>query len=211
MPYGRIGGGLVVGGWGLVAASIPLSYAPVQGVGGVTGSVAAVVIGIGLAVLAVKAPASAGSRSMRAGLGLLAVGLACLAGSTVAAARLTYDPLEDLPFLVLLAGGGLVTALGMLVTQVSLLVAGGLARRLGASFFVAIAAFYLLQGLAGMTQDSQPLQLLSIGLSLVAAAVFLVACAGPGLLAIRADRRASASTAGPTSTPAPTGSVAPMP
>jgi len=184
---GRIGGGLVLGGWALLAAGMALSWVAGSAVGGATMSAALAVVGSGAAVIAIKGPAPLGGRLVRFWLGILAVGLFGIAGSAIAAARLTYDPLEDWPTIVLLLGGGLAALIGMLFTQLSLLVARGLARKLGALFFAGFAGIYLAQGLAAISQDVAPLRIVAGLLAIVAVAVFLVGCAGPGVLAFRGD------------------------
>lgn len=188
MRNGRIGGGLVIGGWALLAAGIALSWIAGSVVGGATTAIAEALIGFGALVLAITGTAPLGGRLVRVGLGILAVGLFGVAGSSIAAARLSYDPLEDLPTIVLLLGGGLATIIGMLLTQLALLVAGGLARKLSALFFAGLASIYLMQGLAAISQDGVPLRLVANLLTVVAAAAFLVGCAGPGLLVVRARR-----------------------
>jgi hypothetical protein len=183
MRYGRIGGGLVIGGWGLLGAGTALGF--VAGwVGGAWMSAASlVVVGCGAALLAIKGPAPLRGRAVRVGLGIMAAGLLGVVGSWIAAARLTYDPLEDMPTVVLSLGGELLLCVGMLVTQLSLLRAGGLARRLGALFFAGLGGVCLMGSLAALSPDSVPLPL-----ALVGGAAFLVGCAGPGLLAFRGDR-----------------------
>ncbi|HEY5433629.1 MAG TPA: hypothetical protein VIK13_00225 [Candidatus Limnocylindrales bacterium] len=188
MRYGRIGGGLVVGGWGLLVAGMALSWVAGSVVGGATMSASLAVVGCGAALLAIKGPAPLRGRAVRVGLGIMAAGLLGVAGSSIAAARLTYDPLEDMPTVVLLLGGGLLLFVGMLVTQLSLIRAGGLARRLGALFFAGLGGIYLMESLAALSPDSVPLQLITGALALVGGAGFLVGCAGPGLLALRGDR-----------------------
>ena len=188
MRYGRIGGGLVVGGWGLLVAGMALLWVAGSVVGGATMSASLAVVGCGAALLAIKGPAPLRGRAMRVGLGIMAAGLLGVTGSSIAAARLTYDPLEDMPTVVLLLGGGLLLFVGMLVTQLSLIRAGGLARRLGALFFVGLGGIYLMQGLAALSPDSVPLRLVAGALALVGGAAFLVGCAGPGLLACRGDQ-----------------------
>jgi hypothetical protein len=188
MRNGRIGGGLVLGGWALLAAGMALSWVAGSVVGGATMSASLAVIGSGAAVIAITGPAPFGGRLARLWLGILALGLFGVAGSAITAARLTYDPLEDMPTVVLLLGGGLATFIGMLLTQLSLLIARGLARKLGALFFAGFAGIYLAQGLAAVSQDLAPLRLAVGLLAVVAVAVFLVGCAGPGLLAFRGDR-----------------------
>jgi len=64
------------------------------------------IVGAGILVLAMTGAPPLRGRVLRAGLGILAVGLVCLAGSSIAAARLAYDPLEDAPTVVLLFAGG---------------------------------------------------------------------------------------------------------
>jgi len=188
MRNGRIGGGLVTGGWALFAAGIALSWVAGSFIGGLTISAGLALVGFGALALAITGPAPLGGRFVRVWLGILAVGLFGVAGSSIAAARLSYDPLEDWPTIILLLGGGLLTFVGMLLTQLALLVAGGLARKLGALFFVGFACIYLTQGLAAISPDASPLRLLAGLLSVVAGVAFVVGCAGPGLLALRGGR-----------------------
>jgi hypothetical protein len=192
MRNGRIGGGLVIGGWALLAAGGALSYVAGSVVGGATMSAAVAVVGFGAAIIAITGPAPLTGRFVRLWLGILAIGLFGVAGSSIAAARLTNDPLEDWPTVVLLLGGGLATFVGMLLTQLSLLATRGLARKLGALFFAGFVGINatqgLAQGLAAASRDVEPLRLPLSLLAVVVVAVFLVGCAAPGLLAFRGDR-----------------------
>jgi hypothetical protein len=191
MRNGRIGGGLMIGGWALFALGIVLSNIAGSVIGGATMTAAFAVAGSGAAVLAAGGPAPLRGRVVRLGLALLAVGLIAVAGSSIAAARLSYDPLEDLPTVVLLLGGGLVVAIGMLLTQLALVRAGGLARRLGILFFAGLGVVYAMQVVAAMVPDAGPVTLAAVALSFVGAAGFAIGCAGPGILALRTDRGVS--------------------
>ena len=53
MRNGRIGGGLVLGGWALLAAGMALSWVAGSAVGGATMSAALAVVGSGAAVIAI--------------------------------------------------------------------------------------------------------------------------------------------------------------
>jgi hypothetical protein len=194
MRYGRIGGALVIGGWGLVAASVPLSYGPVPGAGAVAVNVAAGIIAAGAALIAFAGPRPLDGRVVRLGLGILAIGLLGFTASSIAAARLTYDPLEDMPTVVLFLGGGLATVVGMLITQLALVRAGGLARRLAACFFGGFAGACLL-GVLTSFFGSGPLQLAAGALAVGALIAFMVGAAGPGILVTRRDPASVAAPA----------------
>jgi len=194
MRNGRIGGGLVIGGWALVVLGMAASWVVGSTIGNAIVMLALAVVGAGAAILAAAGPAPLQGRVVRIGLAFLAVGLIAVACSAVAAARLTYDALEDAPTVVLLLGGGLATAIGMLLTQVSLVRAGGLARKLGGMFFLGLAGIYLLQVIASVAQDVAPVKMVAIVLSVVAAAAFAIGCAAPGLLAALGARGVPAAT-----------------
>ena len=97
------------------------------------------VVGIGAAGLAVGPGQTVRGRVMRVGLGVVAAGLIAIAFSSVVAAGLTYDPLANAPVVILLFGGALATAIGMLVTEISLLRTAGLSRTSGILFFGGLA------------------------------------------------------------------------
>ena len=193
MRYGRIGGGLVIGGWALAVIGIGLSWVASSAVFGLVGTLAAVMIGSGAAVIAIAGVAPLRGLVVRVGLGLLAVGLTCLVGSAIVAARLTYEPFEDAPFIVLFVAGWLASSVGMLVTQLALIRAGGLARRLGVLFFAGLASTWLMGALAA-AMGSGPLQIVAAALAVLGATGFVIGCAAPGVLVVRADRAAVAVT-----------------
>ena len=183
-----IGGGLMIGGFVLVAFGAGISSLVGSVISGATMSLGMALIGVGALVLAIAGPAPLSGRFVRIGLDILAVGLLGVAGSSIAAARLSYDPLEDMPTVILLLGGGLAAIIGMLLTQLALLVAGGLARKLGVLFFAGLAGIYLMQSLAAISPEASPLRLVLVLSSVIAAAALLVGCAGPALLAFRGGR-----------------------
>jgi hypothetical protein len=193
MRLGRIGGVAVLLGWGLLAAGVALSNIAGSTVGGAVMRASFAMIGCGAASLAISGPPPLHGRGVRIGLGMLAVGLVSVALSSVAAARLTYDPLEDLPTVVLLLGGGLATFLGVFVTEVALLFVRGDARLVGSLFFLGLGLVLLMAALGDGAAGDGPLQLAGRVIGLVGAVTLAIWCVGPGVLAVRGDRRIGAA------------------
>ena len=127
---------------------------------------------------------------MRVSLGVVAAGLIAIACSSVVAAGLTYDPLANAPVVILLFGGALATAVGMVVTEVSLLRTAGLSRTLGILFFGGLAVFAVMSSVGGSGEDPGLLEIVARGLALAGAIGCLIGCAGPGLLAVMGDQPA---------------------
>jgi hypothetical protein len=184
MEFGRMSGWLIIGGWALFAAGVALSNVAGSVVGGAVMTVSLALAATGAAGLAISGRQPVRGRVVRVSLGVLAVGLVAIACSSVVAAGLTYDPLENGPFVVLFFVGALATTIGMLVTEVWLLRTAGLSRTSGILFFVGLAVFAIMSSAGGGSPDPAPLQIMARGLGLVGAIGFLVGCAGPGLLAV---------------------------
>jgi hypothetical protein len=186
MRFGRIGGMLIVGGVALFVFGYALLI-----VGAVVGNLvtgcAMALIGSGAAILCATGPAPLHGRVIRAGLGVLAVGLGSLLASSIVASTLTYDPLESWPVVVLGFGGFLALALGSLIAEASLLRAKGHARAVGL-VLVAGPLFALLAGIISANVASDPLvSAVTGGLVILGAAGFFLGCAGIGMLVIKGD------------------------
>jgi hypothetical protein len=131
---------LVIVGWGLVIAT-GLIYAMGGSVGVGLASLGGFVLLAGLATVAggaiaisVAGPRELHGRAVRIGLALFGIGLACTSASSILAATTANDPLESIPTIVLLFGGGWVSLLGAVITILSLLLAPGRPRMLGLAF-----------------------------------------------------------------------------
>jgi hypothetical protein len=186
MRFGRIGGMLIVGGVALFVFGYALLI-----VGAVVGNLvtgcAMALIGSGAAILCATGPAPLHGRVIRAGLGVLAVGLGSLLASSIVASTLTYDPLESWPVVVLGLGGFLALALGSLMAEASLLRTSGPPRAVG-SFLIAGPLLSLLAGIISANVSDVPLvSALTGALVILGAAGFLLGCAGIGLLVIKDD------------------------
>jgi hypothetical protein len=195
MDIGRTSGWLVIGGWTLFAAGVALSNVAGSVVGGTVTSVSLAVAGAGAAGLAISNAPSLRGRVARVSLAILAAGLIAIACSSVVAAGLTYDPLENGPFVVLALGGALATTAGMLVTEISLLRTAGVSRTSGSLFFAGLAVLAIMSSIGGANADPEPLQIGARALALVGAIGFLIGCAGPGLLVVTGDHAAPAGSA----------------
>jgi hypothetical protein len=194
MDIGRTSGWLVIGGWALFAAGVALSNVAGSVVGGTVTSVSLAVAGAGAAGLAISNAPPLRGRVARVSLAILAAGLIAIACSSVVAAGLTYDPLENGPFVVLALGGALATTVGMLVTEISLLRTAGVSRTSGSLFFAGLAVLVIMSSIGGANADPGPLQIGARALALVGAIGFLIGCAGPGLLAVTGDHAAPAGS-----------------
>lgn len=199
MQFGRIGGTLVVGGWALVAitGAILVGGGSVgigaRTTGGLTLSAALALIGLGAAVLSRSGPPALAGRAVRVGLGILAVGLLSVLLAAIIAGASEFDPLESIPTIVLLFGGGWATLIGLLIAVIALVRAPGRSRAVGLLFLgglgLCIAAIVLAGGnvrrLEGITAAMAALGYVGIVLSGI----------GLGLLAIDGGRAATAATA----------------
>lgn len=194
MTLARLGGLSLIGGWALlvIAGAIVVAGGSVGigsgSIGGVVMAASLVLIGAGGVVVAVAGPSLLHGRLVRVGLGILGLGILGLAGSSIAAARLTYDPLEDGPTVVLLFAGGLATMVGAPVTVLSLLLTPGRPRVVGAAF-VAGLLLLVLAGVAnqyvGSTRACAP--------ALVGDSLVIASGIGLGVLALRGERRGPAA------------------
>ena len=197
MRLGRIGGLLVVGGWGLfiLVGAIVIAGGSVgigaRSVGGLVLDAALGLIGSGAAVLSIAGPTPRNGRAMRIGLGLLAVGLLSFFLGAIIAGASEFDPLESIPVIVLVFGGGWAALIGVVVTDIALVRAPGRSRLVGllllAGFGLCIAAIVLAGGnarlLDGITAATAALGGIGIALSGI----------GVGLLAIDGGRAATVS------------------
>lgn len=187
MDIGRTSGWLVIGGWTLFPAGVALSNVAGSVVGGAATTVSLALAGAGAMGLAISNELPRHGRVMRLSLGIMGAGLIALACSSVVAASLTYDPLENGPFVILFPGGAAATTIGILVTEVSLLRTAGLSRTLGVLFFAGLVVLAIMSSIGGGTADPGLLQIMARGLAIVGAIGFLIGCAGPGLLAVTGD------------------------
>ncbi|HEY8437946.1 MAG TPA: hypothetical protein VIK65_04965 [Candidatus Limnocylindrales bacterium] len=172
-----------------------------RGIGGVVLLGAIALAAIGLATTGLVGPRPFDGRTARAGLCILAFGLASLEVSSLIALTLTYDPLEHWPSVVTLLGGMLGLVVGAPVTVLAFLKDGGASRRL-ALMFLGGLVLVLVGGnvvlnlfMNGAVQG--PAQLVYFG-GLVAlilgVGAMTLAFAGIGWLAIAAGRRMTAAT-----------------
>ena len=197
MGFGRIGGVFVVGGWVLfvVTGAIFAGGGAVRigdgAIGGLALAASLALVGSGAAVLSIAGPRPLHGRAVRVGLGILAVGMLSSLASSAIAAGLTYDPLEDGPFVILFLVGGLATIIGSPVTVLSLVRAGGRPRAVG-SLFLAGLLLVILGGFlgAGTNPNPDPLPVIGRALAVLGALVIVLAGTGVGVLAINGSRSA---------------------
>ena len=197
MGFGRIGGVFVVGGWVLfvVTGAIFAGGGAVRigdgAIGGLALAASLALVGSGAAVLSIAGPRPLHGRAVRVGLGILAVGMLSSLASSAIAAGLTYDPLEDGPFVILFLVGGLATVIGSPVTVLSLVRAGGRPRAVG-SLFLAGLLLVILGGFlgAGTNPNPDPLPVIGRALAVLGALVIVLGGTGVGVLAINGSRSA---------------------
>jgi hypothetical protein len=130
-------------------------------------------LGAGAAVLSVAGPRPLEGRNVRIGLGTLATGLLGMLVSSIIPIPGGSNSLESWPYVVSAAIGLLATAIGTLVTVLSLARAPGPSRRL-AGLFLAIAL--------------QPLEVIAHVLAAFGGIAMVLAVATLGVLAARGDR-----------------------
>ena len=187
MRFGRIGGMLVMGGVVLFVIGYALMIEGAAVGSPITG-VATALIGAGAAILCVARPRPLQGRVMRIGLGTLAGGLASLLGSSIVAGILTYDPLESLPFGVLLIGGFLAMAVGSLVTALSLVRAPGPSRVVGSLLLAGPLLLFLAGTIGSHVADVPVFSVIAGTLAILGTIAFVLGGTGLGLLAIKGDR-----------------------
>ena len=173
MELGRVGGALVVASAFPLAAALVIATAggsvSVQGTGpgGLAVTVGLALLAAGLALVAVGGRDVLPNRAARVGFGLIAVGLAAtIATSSVAG---------DSPLVVVFLLGGAVSAAGLLITALALVLTPGRQRRIAAVFLAGIAA----TGAAGLvTNLVRASDGSSIGVAQVVAGVLALTAGG---------------------------------
>jgi hypothetical protein len=156
-------------------------------------AIAFAAIGLGTTGLAGARPFA--GRVARAGLCILALGLASMEVSSLIALTLTYDPLESPPSVVTLLGGLFALLIGTPITILGFLNDGGAARRLAvmflAGFVLVVIGGNIVLNLFADGAVPGPAQLLFFGgLAALIAGVagMALAFAGIGWLAVAAGR-----------------------
>jgi hypothetical protein len=189
MDLGRLGGVLVIAGWVLIAATITIFGAgnsvQIGGdtIGGLALAASLGVIGGGMAVLSLTGPRPLQGRIMRLGLGFLAVGLLGSLASTVIAAGLEYDPLENGPFVITFLVGALATTIGVPVTVLSLVRTSGPTRTVGLLFLAGLVCVFLGSVVrSNAAPDGHPVP--EIGLAFIVGGAIGIALAGAALGAL---------------------------
>jgi hypothetical protein len=190
-----VGGWLVVAGCVLVVVSVVVAALgqPVAigggGIGGIVLALALASLAAGFLLLAIVGPSSIGSLGVRVGLALLAIGLAGVLVSSVVAGSMTYDPLEELAFVVPFLLGGLAIIVGTPLTIVALLVRDGAPRRIATLFLGGFAVVFLGGLLSSALLANDPTASSTpLAATLVAAtglALMLLAVGALGMLATR--------------------------
>ena len=179
-----IGGLFVISGWTfLVGGFVSISLVgPAVSNLLIGGSVPVIALGAGLLSVAGRQPLR--GRGMRIGLGLLALGLAMVRGSSIRAAALAYDPLEDGPTVLLSAAGAIASFIGALVTGLSLLRMPGRPRLVGLLFFGGLALFLGGSTLGNHDTVPDPVLLAIRAVGVLGAAGLALGGTGLGVLAI---------------------------
>ena len=194
MRLGVIGGTLVVVGAVMFVASEVLLIGgnvvdmDLNGVSGLITPASMTLLAIGVLVLGVTGPGQLHPRLTRTGLTIFAVGLLSLVAAGIVGAGLTYDPLENGPFVILALVGALCVVAGSLLTVLALVRVAGLTRNLGLSFLGAIV-LAILAGMVNSNIGGAGLPFVLIGPALLVGSATLVGVAviGLGVLAIRGD------------------------
>ena len=199
MRLGQIGGILVIGGWAaFVVTALAVSGGGSVGVGGSgTGSqifgIGLGLFGVGLIAIGLAGREPFRGRYLRGSLALLGVGVLAITISSLIAAGMTADPLENGPVVILLLGGGLVGAVGALVTLVSLLRAEGRLRRLGLLAVLAVALLVVSGQLLNNRMVTGPLATLALLLAVAGGLAITGVGIGLGILAIIGEPSRDAS------------------
>ena len=201
MRLGQIGGALAIGGWALIVIAIAIAATGgavgigTAEIGGLVLAAALTLIGSGAALVGIAGQSPLDGRAVRIGLVILAVGLVSSLGSSIIAAGSQDDPLASVPFIVFFLLGAAATALGAVVTVLSLLSTRGLARILGALLAAGLALLTLAWILGSRPSDIQSPGGVGGILALLGGIAIVLGGAGVGALAIRGDRSPAVASA----------------
>ncbi|MEO8570681.1 MAG: hypothetical protein ABI553_03185 [Chloroflexota bacterium] len=201
---GSIGGAPVVGSSVLLVVALAIAATGGSvglgagtngpGVGGLI-LIGAIVLGsLGAGIIGLSGPAPLRGRAVRIGLCALALGLAGIVSSSVIAMGLTFDPLENGPFVILFLVGGLGIMVGVPLTLVSLLLMPRWPRRIAGFFVIGLLLDMAAGNILG-SLGSQAFLIAGMAMSLVGTGSMILAVAGIGRLVIEGSRAATPATA----------------
>ena len=190
MSLSRIGGALVAAAAALLAVTLVVGLnggsisVRGDGLGSLTLTVALVLLGAGLLVLAIVGPPPFGGRLVRTGLLIVAVGGA----AELASASATAD--SALVYVLLL--GGLAVFVGVVISGIGLLRTPGRQRWVGLMFVAGVALALVAGAVANdpgvaFSIDAGGLRAAMGIAAVVAAGLMLAALAGIGLLAFTGE------------------------
>ena len=186
MSLSRIGGALVAAAAALLAVTLVVALnggsisVRGDGIGSLTLTVALVLLGAGLLVLAIVGPPPFGGRIVRTGFAIVAVGGA----AELASASATAD--SALVYVLLL--GGLAVLVGVVISGIGLLRTPGRPRWVGLMFIAGVGLALVAGAVANdpgvaFSSDAAGLRAAMSIVAVVAAGLMLAALAGIGLLA----------------------------
>jgi len=189
MRWGRIGGVLIVGGSVLSVAAVALAGPAGPGdtgrrdIANLVINASLVLLGSGASVLGLFGPSPLHGRTVRIGLGTLAVGLVGLLVSSIIPIPAGSNSLQSWPYIISGAIGLSAMALGSLLTVLALVGTPGPSRGVGSVFLTGLLLFALAIPLNAWLLQQLALTLVLLGVT------------GVGLLAINGDRSAADASA----------------
>ena len=200
MWFGRIGGMLVVGGCVLCLLAAAIAVGDGNADSGLDAVLQALVpaalapIGFGAAVVSVAGPKPLDGRTMRVGLGTLAVGLLSYLAATFLPVPAGSNSLQSWPHIILGIVGLLATVLGLPVTALSLVRVPGPSRTAG-SLLLAGLLLLTFAGILSNSWTDQPFRLIAGALEVFGFSGILLGLTCIGALAINGDRSAAVASA----------------
>ena len=201
MGWGRIGGVLVVGGSALCLPAAAL-YGPAEpgdtglrDLGNLVLNASLALLGCGTAVLAIAGSRPLDGRNVRIGLATLATGLLGMLVSSIIPIPAGSNSLQSWPYIISAAIGVLATAIGTLVTVLSLARAPGQSQRVAGLFLAGLLLVVVFSLLANGAIDLGPLQAIAELLAALGGVAIVLSVATLGVLAIRGDRSAPDASA----------------
>ncbi len=194
MSLSRIGGALVAAAAALLAVTLVVGLnggsisVRGDGLGSLTLTVALVLLGAGLLVLAIGGPRPFGGRLVRTGFLIVAAGGAAELASASATA--------DSPLVYVLLLGGLAVVVGLVISGIGLLGTPGRPRWVGLMFVAGVGLALVAGAVANdpgvaFSTDTGGLRAAMSIAAVVAAGLMLAALAGIGLLAFTGGPRAA--------------------
>lgn len=190
---GRIGGLLIVGGCALLplvvliggSGPVGVDEHPDRDISNLVMNASLALLGSGFAVVSLAGPGPLHGRSVRVGIGLVAIGLLSLLASSLIPIPAGSNSLQSWPYIITGTVGALALAVGVPVTVLSLVRVSGPTRLVGSLLLIGLLLLPI-AAILSVNWTAQPLSWLASAMQLIGFSGVLVGIVGIGVLAFRA-------------------------